>query len=265
MEVQPLLKEAPISPSPSQYPRIPTRTPIEILEEMSDLCVNGDIKKFREVFESRLSIHDPDNFDIRDFWIMRNLSSLFRHGLEMNELYASQAVKAKAKNALQAFLQHGWDINQPMSEVKPRNAIEDDDMVTWLLDHGADPNRQSAIDLTPLSYAVERAPISVIELMLTRENIEVLKLLIGKGAAINATMYQDHYASWRLYYFMGIGTVLHRASEPGKVHLVRYLVGEGTYPSITDTNGRTAIEFAAMLSQREVVQELQKGKQLMSS
>lgn len=48
------------------------------------------------------------------------------------------------------------------------NAIEDDDMVTWLLDHGADPNRQSAIDLTPLSYAVERAPISVIELMLTR-------------------------------------------------------------------------------------------------
>lgn len=97
------------------------------------------------------------------------------------------------------------------------------------------------------------------------ENIEVLKLLIGKGAAINATMYQDHYASWRLYYFMGIGTVLHRASEPGKVHLVRYLVGEGTYPSITDTNGRTAIEFAAMLSQREVVQELQKGKQLMSS
>lgn len=68
MEVQPLLKEAPISPSPSQYPRIPTRTPIEILEEMSDLCVNGDIKKFREVFESRLSIHDPDNFDIRDFW-----------------------------------------------------------------------------------------------------------------------------------------------------------------------------------------------------
>lgn len=66
MEVQPPPKEAPIPPS--RYPRIPTRTPVKILEEMSDLCVNGDIKKFREVFESRLSIHDPDNFDIRDFW-----------------------------------------------------------------------------------------------------------------------------------------------------------------------------------------------------
>lgn len=163
------------------------------------------------------------------------------------------------------------------------NAVEDDDMVTWLLDHGAVPNRQSAIDLTPLSYAVECAPISVIELMLARggdvrkdqllhhaidrqsENIEVLKLLIGKGAAINTTMYQDHYASWRLYYFMGLGTVLHRASELGKVDLVRYLVGEGVDPSITDANGRTALECAAMLNQREVVQELQKGEQLMSS
>lgn len=162
------------------------------------------------------------------------------------------------------------------------NAVEDDDMVTWLLDRGADPNRQSAIDLTPFSYAVERAPISVIELMLARggdvrkgqllhhaidrqsENIEVLKLLIGKGAAINATMYQDHYASWRLYYFMGLGTVLHRAPELGKVDLVRYLVGEGVDPSITDANGRTALECAGRLNQREVVQELQKGKQLMS-
>lgn len=63
---------------------------------------------------------------------------------------------------------------------------------------------------------------------------------------------------------MGIGTVLHRASELGKVDLVRYLVGEGADPSITDANGHTAIECAAMLSQGEVIQELQKGKQLMS-
>lgn len=127
MEAQPPPKEAPIPPS--QYPRIPTRTPIEIVEEVSDLCVNGNIQKFREVFESRLSIHGPDDFDIREFWPVmveairqdnaQFIFELFRHGLEMDELYASQAVKAKAKNALQALLQHGWDINQPMSEVKP--------------------------------------------------------------------------------------------------------------------------------------------------
>lgn len=63
---------------------------------------------------------------------------------------------------------------------------------------------------------------------------------------------------------MGLGTVLHRASELGKVDLVRYLVGEGVDPSITDANGRTALECAGRLNQREVIQELQKGKQLMS-
>jgi FOG: Ankyrin repeat len=63
---------------------------------------------------------------------------------------------------------------------------------------------------------------------------------------------------------MGRGTVLHRASERGKVDLVRYLDGEGVDPSITDANGRTAIECTAMLNQR-AIQELQKGKHLMCS
>lgn len=156
------------------------------------------------------------------------------------------------------------------------NAIEDEEMTAWLLDHGADPNRQCAIDLTPLSYAVESAPIPIISLMLNHggdiqkgqllhhainrqsETIELLKLLLEKGAAMNATMYQDHYPSWRLYYIMGLGTVLHRASELGKVDIVRYLVSQGADPSITDANGRTAIECAERLNQSEVIQELQK-------
>lgn len=148
-------------------------------------------------------------------------------------------------------------------------------MTAWLLDHGADPNRQCAIDLTPLSYAVESAPISIISLLLNHggdiqksqllhhainrqsETIELLSLLLGKGAAINATI-KDHYPSWRLYYFMGLGTVLHRASELGKVDIVRYLISQGADPSITDANGRTAIQCAEKLKRREVIQELQK-------
>lgn len=41
-------------------------------------------------------------------------------------------------------------------------------MTAWLLDHGADPNRQCVIDLTPLSLAVESSSISVIQLLLSR-------------------------------------------------------------------------------------------------
>lgn len=97
-------------------------------------------------------------------------------------------------------------------------------MIAWLLDHGADPNRQCVINLTPLSLAVESAPVPVIHLMLSRggdtqkahllhhaieqhsDNIAVLSLVVEKGTAINSTMYEDHYPSRALFSFMDLGT-----------------------------------------------------------
>ena len=82
-------------------------------------------------------------------------------------------------------------------------------MVAWLLDLGANPNQQCTIDLTPLSFAVEDAPISIIQLMLNcggdirkgqllHDTIErhsdettVLKLLIENRGDINSIMYED--------------------------------------------------------------------------
>ncbi|KNG89120.1 Ankyrin repeat protein [Aspergillus nomiae NRRL 13137] len=140
-------------------------------------------------------------------------------------------------------------------------AISDEEMTAWLLDHGADPNRRCFIDLTPLSLAVESAPISVIHFMLSRggnvqqgqllhhaverptDTIEVLGLLIEKGAPINSAMYDD-YPSWALLFFTGVGTPLHKAAELGKVDVVRYLISQGADQSINDANGRTAIECA---------------------
>jgi ankyrin repeat protein len=114
-------------------------------------------------------------------------------------------------------------------------AIEDEDMVTWLLNYGADPNCQCVIDLTLFSFAVESAPISVIRLILTHggdvqkgqllhhaikrqaDTIDVLRLLLEQGTPINATMYEIHYASRALFQFMGLGTALHEASALGKL------------------------------------------------
>lgn len=72
-------------------------------------------------------------------------------------------------------------------------------------------------------------------------------------------MYEDHYPSRALFYFMGLGTALHKAAELGKVDVVRYLASEGANLSIKDANGRTALEYAQMLNQWEVVQALEKG------
>ncbi|KAJ5494929.1 hypothetical protein N7539_000045 [Penicillium diatomitis] len=273
---------------PSDYPQIPTRTPPATLEVLRASCVRGDIQKFREILESQSS--SSEGFDICDFYaimieaIKRDdvqfIKELLVRGLPMDPLYALEAVNANAKDALEVFLKNGWNINQPMSELKPPvlgYAIADEEMVAWLLDHGADPNRQCVIDLTPLSLAVESAPVSVIQLMLSRggdvrkgqllhhaierhsDNIAVLSLLLGKGAPINSTRYEDHYPSRALFSFMDLGTPLHKAAELGKADVVRYLVSKGANLNGKDAKGRTALEYARMLDQREVTHALEKG------
>jgi hypothetical protein len=47
------------------------------------------------------------------------IKELLDRGLPMDPLYALEAVNAKAKDALEVFLKNGWNINQPMSELKP--------------------------------------------------------------------------------------------------------------------------------------------------
>ncbi|KAJ5702733.1 hypothetical protein N7488_010281 [Penicillium malachiteum] len=283
MDVLPPPEGPPISPS--EYPQIPTRMPPAILGELRALCINGDIQAFVKTLDLlQHSTPGSGDFDICDFCgvmieaVKRDdaqfMKEPFNRGLPMDSLYAIEAVEAKPKNALEVFLQYGWDINQPMSELRPPvlgSKIENEEITAFLLDHGADPNKDCGIDLTPLSYAVQSAPISVINLMLNlggdvkkgqllhhaierrSETIEVLKMLIENGAPINATMYQDHYPSWRLFYFMGLGTPLHKATELGKVDVVRYLLSEGADVTIKDANGRTAMECAQMGCQSEVV------------
>ena len=148
-------------------------------------------------------------------------------------------------------------------------------MTIWLLDHGADPNKQCSIDLTSMSYAVERAPLSTIKLLLDRggdvqkgellqhaihrdiDVVDVLDLLLERGAPLNSTMYKEHYFSWSLYHFMGLGTALHKAVELGKVDVVRYLISRGADTGVKDATGQTALDHAKEFGHSKIVELLQ--------
>ncbi|KAJ5191278.1 uncharacterized protein N7498_010263, partial [Penicillium cinerascens] len=287
MNVLPPLDYPPVNPS--DYPHIPTQTPPTMLKKMHALCASGDIQEFWEILDLPRSF--PDGFDICDLSaimieaIKRNsvlfVKELLHRGMPVDPLYALEAIKVKAKDILETFLGNGWDINQPMSELKPPvlgYTVTDEEMTAWLLDHKADPNRQCVIDLTPLSLAVESAPISVIRLILSRggdvrkgqllhhaierqsDAIDVLNLLIEKGAPINATVYED-YPSWALFPFMGLGTPLHRALERRRGDVARYLISKGANQNTKDAQGRVPLECAQMTNQLDVIEALEKGKQ----
>lgn len=156
-------------------------------------------------------------------------------------------------------------------------------MTIWLLDHGADPNKQCSIDLTPMSYAIKHASLSTIRLLLNHRGdiqkgellqhaidrhtniIDVLDLLLARGAPLNSTMYEKHYFSWSLYHFMGLGTALHKAAELGKVDVVRYLISRGADTGVKDATGQTALDYAKESGHSKIVQLLQSGNEKGSS
>lgn len=149
-------------------------------------------------------------------------------------------------------------------------------MAMWLLDHGADPNQQCSFDITPLSYAAKRGSVHTIKVMLDDYDgdaqkwqllhyavrrkidiVEVLELLIDRGAPINQTMYENHDWSRRFHFWMPLGTALHEAAELGKIKAAHYLLSRGIDASIKNTEGETALDCAGRFNHERVAELLE--------
>ncbi|KAL1850487.1 hypothetical protein Daus18300_012901 [Diaporthe australafricana] len=205
------------------------------------------------------------------------IERLLCHGLTMRHNFVLEAIRARAKRSLDVMVK-SWDMNEPISETEPTvlaYAVGDEEMTLYLLDHGADLNKQTYINLTPMSYAVQVAPPELIKTLLDRggdvqngellhhaldrptDTMEVLRILIDRGAPLNANMYENHEASRRLYPFVDFGTPLHKAAGMGNADIVRFLLERKADPTIKSTKGRTVMEWAMESGSAETVELLQ--------
>ena len=130
-------------------------------------------------------------------------------------------------------------------------------MVTWLLNHGADPNARCCWDYTPTSQAMLSASIHLIDYLFTRgadaqrgellqyavlrnrsDALDVVRRAVEHGAPINKVKYEDDSeVFWERKPF-GLGTPLHRAAEFGKAEIVKYLLEQGADPLKLDSRGK---------------------------
>lgn len=96
---------------------------------MKSACVSRDLQKFSITFNSWLSgsPHEESNICDLDSVMLEALqldhpefvSELLRLGHPMHKDYALEAIKHKSRDILNIFLENGWNVNEPMSELKP--------------------------------------------------------------------------------------------------------------------------------------------------
>ncbi|KAL4908516.1 hypothetical protein BDW74DRAFT_175200 [Aspergillus multicolor] len=140
-----------------------SKTSPETIEGLLAACIANNMPMLRALFE-QWSLNDYDINELGDVIqeaMCRNnveiVSMFLSKGQTLGTTYALNAVRYKATDALDLFLQNGWEINDGFAQARPPvlgYAVHDEDMVTWLFEHGAHPNQQSLIDLTPTLIAV---------------------------------------------------------------------------------------------------------------
>ncbi len=105
----------------------------------------------------------------------------------------------------------------------------DPDAMRLLLEHGADPNLTDHRGTSPLLHAL-------LPYRGEATRLEVVNLLLGKGADVNARAPGDHR------------TALHQALRPGHASVVQALLQHGADPNARDDAGSTPLMYAVQRS-----------------
>ncbi|KAL4798354.1 putative hspc200 [Aspergillus venezuelensis] len=251
----------------------PGTTSFEMIEALYNACAADDFSQFKAIFDEwqtkdfriselapvfLLAIH-RDNVGV--------VSTFLSQGQPATSSHAVNTIAAKARRVAALFQDNDWGINEASDDTLTTAlayAVTDEDMTRFLLARGADPNKQCVVDLTPLSWAAEKATLSTIKLLFehgadvskgqplhhaarrksTEETNETLAFLLDKGAPLNASMYENHPASLEIYARVGTGPAIHQASLVGNLEAVRFLLGGGANPDIQDLTGRRAVNWA---------------------
>ncbi|HJU42777.1 MAG TPA: ankyrin repeat domain-containing protein [Vicinamibacterales bacterium] len=177
-------------------------------------------------------------------------------GYRYNELIGTQggltalhfAARQGSGAAARALVDSGADVNIPSPGDKATPLLValingHFDLAAMLLDHGADPNLVSDAGVSPL-YAtlnVQWAPIAAYpqpraHLQQTRTYLDVMKLLLDRGADPNARVYRKVWYSGYNFDQSGVdeagATPFWRASYAADVAAMKLLVAHGADPSL---------------------------------
>ncbi|KAB8070750.1 ankyrin repeat-containing domain protein [Aspergillus leporis] len=180
-----------------------------------------------------------------------NVIELLGEGALMITEHFILATQMKLYSFLELYLNRGWNINADVY-------FNDMTLLTWFLEHGADPNKRCRIhDCTPYSYAFAEAPLEAIEMLFRYgRSLDSLETRIyNKSPDANAL---DDFA---MNFRAGLGIPFHYATLVGSLNSVEFLVEKGGDIWVLDPYRRTELSLAIHANHEQVVQFL-KGLRL---
>ncbi|KAL5401508.1 hypothetical protein PMIN06_010959 [Paraphaeosphaeria minitans] len=241
----------------------------ELAENLREASSSDDLVEVIKIFQTAKTQHPDDNLIV--------FSAAFSAAAKNNHpdilLYLCENRNphlatncASSAAVLQIFMDFGWDFNQgdPSSKFgRLGNFFYDEHFCRWLISNGASVSATGDWDVTPISVAVNKAPMSTIRLFLeycggilggqllhfaiNRDNedvLEVIELLLNLGCPINSIQFQDDPRAWMEVKFGEPGTPLFTAVQNGKRDIVAYLLSRGADPLRPSIKGRTPAEAA---------------------
>lgn len=159
------------------------------------------------------------------------------------------ALKKEKDEIFKLLLEKGADVNVPGRANKKVGdqtvlyvavARNDEDLVRDLLKRGADPNKADSDGALPLVDAV----------MNPRLNIEIIKMLIEKGADVNK---QETVSQANALIFLATNT---QASKDARTEAAKLLLAKGADKSLKDKDGKTALDWAKQVKNEAMVELL---------
>lgn len=172
-------------------------------------------------------------YEIADFFLKRghdpNLLSESPDDIGQRETILHCAVYGNNRDVFQLLVKAGVSVNsvaQPGKQTPLYCAVLNHkvEMVEHLIKLDADVNVQDASGVTPLHHAI------------TSQNNEIIRMLIKKGAFLEATSLGDEL------------TPLHIAVIDGTKDSVELLIDSGASASVASAHGETPLHFAAELN-----------------
>lgn len=255
------------------------------LQVFSKACSTGDLESVTNLAAGN---HAPNNAYYLNFGLVSAIIHkqidivryLLSCGAAIDDSVTAMAVKAASLPVFEILLSHGWDVNASFmgGQTALLNLLKHEELIRWLLAHGANPNLGPPPSPQPRASPVTNSG-AVLDTAASVASPETFGLLLQRGAdlenslplhaaAASASKTDDESIAMMEYLlqlgididgsdetrgFRALGTPLHYAIRERTVERVKFLLMKGSDVKAAGQGGVTAMALAKQTGIEELV------------